>query len=222
MEVGIYIYPGRLVIEFYEGRSAATAASKENGAVFQGHTVSVSRMKPWHNKILGELIEWIDPDAFYDDTPDAKCIPIDPCPSFSASGDPVESGDCPSIASKIALMKIMAQLRYLNTSQLHAVFEITHARRVTLDSRVDPSLLTAETEPWLTPLARKLLKTLPALNKRRKRDRTAPRETRFRIKRDHVREVVENCKVAWLENINTELRECDKSLFEGTSFRSIP
>uniref|UniRef100_A0A0X3NJQ7 Uncharacterized protein n=1 Tax=Schistocephalus solidus TaxID=70667 RepID=A0A0X3NJQ7_SCHSO len=216
---GMYIFPGRLVIEFYHKLSASTAVRCEAGAVFQGHAVSVSVMQPWHPSILGELIEWIGPENFHVGLVDPEHIPPNACGSFSASKNPaVESDDCQLISSDILLKKVMAESRFLAANQLEAVFEIIQTCRSRFGYCINTSISTAQTEPWLTPNARKLLKKTRALNKRRRSCPSAHLEACFRAKRDRVLEMVEECKAAWLEKIDKEIQECDRVLFEGKLF----
>ncbi|BHF59315.1 hypothetical protein SprV_0100227200 [Sparganum proliferum] len=213
---GMYIYPKKLVIEFYQRVSATTAARYEDGAVFQGHTVSVSVMQPWHPNILGELIEWIGPEVFHGDlNPEGNLT--NSGHSISASKDPVDFENYRTLSSEILLKKVMAESRFLTTSQLQAVFEIMQARRSRLGYNINASISTAKTDPWLTPDTRKLLKKVRALNKRRKCSPAAALKDCFREKLDRARIMVEECKTAWLEKIDNELQECDKSLFEVAS-----
>ncbi|KAL7063119.1 hypothetical protein AAHC03_01213 [Spirometra sp. Aus1] len=213
---GMYIYPKKLVIEFYQRVSATTAARYEDGAVFQGHTVSVSVMQPWHPYILGELIEWIGPEVFHGDL-NPEGVLTNSCNSISTSKDPVDFENYRTISSEILLKKVMAESRFLSTSQLQAVFEIMQARRSRLGYNINASISTAKTDPWLTPDTRKLLKKLRALNKRRKCSPAVALKACFREKLVRARIMVEECKTAWLEKIDNELQECDKSLFEVAS-----
>ncbi|VDN11409.1 unnamed protein product [Dibothriocephalus latus] len=97
----MYIFPKNLVIEFYQELSVPTAVRYEDGAVFQSHTVSVSAMEPWHQNILGELVEWIGPEVFHGDFVDTEHIPSESCQSISIGRCPVDLDDCRNIPPDI-------------------------------------------------------------------------------------------------------------------------
>uniref|UniRef100_A0A0X3PA75 Uncharacterized protein n=1 Tax=Schistocephalus solidus TaxID=70667 RepID=A0A0X3PA75_SCHSO len=98
--------------------------------------------------------------------------------------------------------------------RFHTLFTFRPRSKIANVQLFPVSIVLAQTEPWLTPNARKLLKKTRALNKRRRSCPSAHLEACFRAKRDRVLEMVEECKAAWLEKIDKEIQECDRVLFE--------